>query len=71
MRLIGKKTHWRRTGFQPNRGATTVVNMAEVYAPTAMNPACPRENCPVKPLMRLRLEASTTLTPTPITTSRK
>src|SRR5262249_37164408 len=42
---------------------TCSENMAEVYAPIAMKPACPMENCPVKPLMRLSDTASTMLIP--------
>jgi hypothetical protein len=34
------------------------------YAPTAMKPACPIENCPVMPLTMLSETARTTFTPT-------
>ena len=40
-----------------------IVNMAEAYAPTAMKPACPIENWPVKPFTRFSDTASTTLMP--------
>ena len=33
------------------------------YAPTAMKPMCPIENCPVKPLIRLRETARMMLMP--------
>jgi len=33
-----------------------IVNRAQVYAPTAMKPAWPRTNRPVKPFIRLRLK---------------
>jgi hypothetical protein len=29
-----------------------IVMVAAVYAPMAMNPACPKENIPVKPVSR-------------------
>src|SRR5947199_10482126 len=35
-----------------------------------MSPACPRENCPLKPLISWRLTASTMLKPTSITIRR-
>ena len=44
------------------------VNIAEVYAPTAMNPAWPMENWPVKPFTRFKETASTILMPMSIKT---
>ena len=41
--------------------AAGIVSSAVVYAPMAMKPACPRENRPVKPLMRFMDSASTML----------
>ena len=39
------------------------VSSAQVYAPTAMKPACPSENSPVKPKIRFMLTASMALMP--------
>ena len=41
--------------------AGDMVRMAQVYAPTAMKPACPRLNRPVKPLIRFSDKARMTL----------
>ncbi|OPZ63435.1 MAG: hypothetical protein BWY85_01700 [Firmicutes bacterium ADurb.Bin506] len=43
--------------------ATGSVRRAHVYAPTAMKPACPRENNPVKPKIRFMLTARIALMP--------
>jgi hypothetical protein len=40
------------------------VIFAAVYAPTAMKPAWPRLNCPVKPFTTLSETARITFTPT-------
>ena len=46
-------------------------NIAEVYAPTAMKPACPIENWPVKPFTRLSETARMMLIPIRISTWKK
>jgi hypothetical protein len=45
------------------------VRSEVVYAPTAMNPACPQENSPIYPLTRFRLEDIMILTPTNMSTN--
>ncbi len=60
---------WATGGGSPCHDATSgapslSVNIADVYAPTAMKPAWPIENCPVNPFTRLSDTASTMLMPT-------
>ena len=43
--------------------STRRVIMAQKYAPMDMKPACPRENWPVKPVIRFRLTARMMLMP--------
>ena len=60
------KTSWSEMGSGRNAiftPARTSVIFAVVYAPTAMKPAWPSENCPVKPFTTLSETASTTFTP--------
>ncbi len=61
------KTSWSETASGRKASCTSAkpsVTFAAVYAPTAMNPAWPSENWPVKPFTTLSETARTTFTAT-------